>query len=89
MPKGVILLNEKIVCVGYEKTMLKRCTAMSIAPPSCYTQENGKWYRTKAITEEQRQQRYTCFQLALLSSIRTILLWLLWLPIAAAILLLF
>lgn len=84
--KGVILLNEKCEIVGLEKTIIKRCWDMGIAPPACYSQEGGKWWRTKTVAEEYRQQRNTCYQLGLLACIRNILAWFLGLTIASIVL---
>lgn len=82
----MILLNEKCEIIGLEKTIIKRCWDMGIAPPACYSREDGKWWRTKTVAEEYRQQRNTCYQLGLLACIRNILAWFLGLTIASIVL---
>lgn len=81
-------MDDNIKLTGIEKRLINRCDIMEIKPPACYYKKDGAWYRSKEIPEEYKQERHTCYQMALLDSIRRLLLWLIWLPIVGGILLL-
>lgn len=79
-------MNDKIPCSKFEKKMISRCCDMQVDLPNCYVHEDHNWYRIKDDSAECKMQQYACLQLNMLVIIRNILLWILWLPIVAGIL---